>query len=173
MSLSSVRTVRSPQDWMPHVTVATVVMRDGRYLLVEEYSEGIMHPVFNQPAGHVEMGESLVDAAIRETLEETGWLVKIHAFLGIYTYTPPMAPDSTYYRFCFLADTVQFTENPLDADILRTVWMTADELALTARARSPLVLQAIHDAEVGQAYPVDMIKEFPLTPLRSLQDNLC
>ncbi len=74
--------------WTPHVTVATVVEKDGRYLFVEEHSEGFVHTVFNQPAGHVECGETLTEAAIRETLEETGHHIDIDALLGIYTYTP-------------------------------------------------------------------------------------
>ena len=73
--------------WTPHVTVATVVEKDGHFLFVEEHSEGVTHTVFNQPAGHVESGETLIQAAIRETLEETGHTVEIDALLGIYTYT--------------------------------------------------------------------------------------
>ena len=96
--------------WTPHVTVATVVEKDGRFLFVEEHSEGFVHTVFNQPAGHIECGETIIEAAIRETLEETGHHVEIDHLLGIYTYTPPMFPDRTYYRFCFLAHVTSVEE---------------------------------------------------------------
>jgi 8-oxo-dGTP pyrophosphatase MutT (NUDIX family) len=79
--------------WTAHVTVATVVEKDGKFLFVEEHTAGVTHTVFNQPAGHVESGETLIEAAIRETMEETGHEVSIDALLGIYTYTPPMFPD--------------------------------------------------------------------------------
>ena len=146
--------------WTPHVTVATVVEKDGRFLFVEEHSEGVTHTVFNQPAGHVESGETLIQAAIRETLEETGHTVEIDALLGIYTYTPPMFPDRTYYRFCFLAQSVNVDLNAtLDTGIVRAVWMNLDELQETARARSPLVTKAIQDALSGQRYPLSLIYE--------------
>ena len=146
--------------WTPHVTVATVVEKDGRFLFVEEHSEGVTHTVFNQPAGHVESGETLIQAAIRETLEETGHTVEIDALLGIYTYTPPMFPDRTYYRFCFLAQSVNVDLNAtLDTGIVRAVWMSLDELQETARARSPLVTKAIQDALSGQRFPLSLIYE--------------
>ena len=146
--------------WTPHVTVAAVVEKDGRFLFVEEHSEGVTHTVFNQPAGHVESGETLIQAAIRETLEETGHTVEIDALLGIYTYTPPMFPDRTYYRFCFLAQSVNVDLNAtLDTGIVRAVWMNLDELQETARARSPLVTKAIQDALSGQRFPLSLIYE--------------
>jgi len=146
--------------WTPHVTVATVVEKDGRFLFFEEHSEGVTHTVFNQPAGHVESGETLIQAAIRETLEETGHTVEIDALLGIYTYTPPMFPDRTYYRFCFLAQSVNVDLNAtLDTGIVRAVWMNLDELQETARARSPLVTKAIQDALSGQRFPLSLIYE--------------
>ncbi len=118
------------------------------------------HTVFNQPAGHVESGETLIQAAIRETLEETGHTVEIDALLGIYTYTPPMFPDRTYYRFCFLAQSVNVDLNAtLDIGIVRAVWMSLDELQETARARSPLVTKAIQDALSGQRFPLSLIYE--------------
>jgi len=89
--------------WEPHVTVAVVIERDGRFLVVEESAEqGQL--VYNQPAGHVEKGETLEQAAIREALEETGWDVTLTAFLGLYVYTPAGNRDLTYYRACFRAD---------------------------------------------------------------------
>lgn len=157
--------------WTPHVTVATVVEKNGRFLFVEEQAEGVAHTVFNQPAGHVEAGESIVQAAIRETLEETGHTVEIDALLGIYTYTPPMFPDRTYYRFCFLGRSVQYhPEASLDTGIVGAVWMTPDELLETARARSPLVIKAIKDAQSGQSYPLSLIYEHQNSPFISNLD---
>jgi ADP-ribose pyrophosphatase YjhB (NUDIX family) len=81
-------------SWIPHVTVATVIEQDGRFLLVEEENPAMAHLVINQPAGHVEAHERLEDAARRETLEETGWTVELTALLGMYTYTPSACTQS-------------------------------------------------------------------------------
>jgi 8-oxo-dGTP pyrophosphatase MutT (NUDIX family) len=152
--------------WSAHVTVATVVEKDGKFLFVEEQTEGVVHTVFNQPAGHVESNETLIEAAIRETMEETGHEVEIESLLGIYTYTPPMFPDRTYYRFCFLAkDLHHHQDAKLDTGIVGAVWMTLDELQNSARARSPLVIKAIEDALKGQKYPLSLIYEHQNSPL--------
>ena len=157
--------------WTAHVTVATVVEKDGKFLFVEEHTEGVMHTVFNQPAGHVECGESIVQAAIRETMEETGYAVDIDALLGIYTYTPPMFPDRTYFRFCFLAHVLEyFPEAELDKGIVGPKWMTLDELQESARARSPLVIKAVQDALSGQKYPLSLIYEHQNSPFISNLD---
>ncbi|MFV5507004.1 NUDIX hydrolase [Acinetobacter sp. 197] len=157
--------------WTAHVTVATVVEKDGKFLFVEEHAEGVMHTVFNQPAGHVECGESIIEAAIRETMEETGHTVEVKHLLGIYTYTPPMFPDRTYYRFCFLANSIAYDPNAtLDAGIVGPVWMTLDELVESARARSPLVIKAVQDALSGQKYPLSLIYEHHNSPLISNLD---
>lgn len=163
--------------WSTHVTVATVIERNGRFLLVEEHSDGIVHPVYNQPAGHVEAGETLLDAALRETLEETGWQATLQHLIGIYSYTPPMVPDRTYYRFCFAAQAHEQLTTQLDPDILRAVWLTRDELMESARSRSPLVLQAIDDYLSGKCFPLSLIHEFaPALPCEQspqLSGNLC
>ena len=157
--------------WAAHVTVATVVEKDGRFLFVEEHSEGITHTVFNQPAGHVECGESIIQAAVRETMEETGHAVEVDALLGIYTYTAPMFPDRTYFRFCFLAHVLEyFPEAELDRGIVGPKWMTLDELQETARARSPLVIKAVIDALAGQQYPLSLIYEHLNSPFISNLD---
>ena len=157
--------------WTAHVTVATVVEKDGKFLFVEEHTEGVMHTVFNQPAGHVECGESITQAAIRETMEETGYAVDIDALLGIYTYTPPMFPDRTYFRFCFLAHVLEyFPEAELDKGIVGPKWMTLDELQESARARSPLVIKAVQDRLSGQKYPLSLVYEHQNSPLISNLD---
>ncbi|HEX6590741.1 MAG TPA: NUDIX hydrolase [Moraxellaceae bacterium] len=146
-------------DWEPHVTVAVVVEREGRFLMVEEEAE-LGRVVYNQPAGHVEKGETLEQAAVREALEETGWDVKLSAFLGLYVYTPPFNTNLTYYRACYLAEGIQHhTERALDKGILRAVWMTRDELANNDRLRSPLVLKCVDDAIAGQRFPLTLVHE--------------
>lgn len=157
--------------WTAHVTVATVVEKDGKFLFVEEHTEGVTHTVFNQPAGHIECGETIIEAAIRETMEETGHTVEVTHLLGMYTYTPPMFPDRTYFRFCFLAKSIDYDPNAaLDADIIGAVWMTLDELLESARARSPLVIKAVQDALSGQKYPLSLIYEHQNSPLISNLD---
>lgn len=151
-------------SWMPHVTVATIVQDDQqRFLFVEEQSLSASHLVINQPAGHVEAHETLIEAAVRETLEETGWTVDVTHLLGIYTYTPPADPDCTYYRFCFLAKPLSHdAARPLDTGIEQALWMTLEALEETARARSPLVIRCVQDALQGKHYPLDIIFEQPL-----------
>ena len=142
--------------WTPHVTVATVVERANRYLLVEERDKNTGELVFNQPAGHLESGESLPGAALRETLEETGWEVELTGVLGIALYTAP-ANGITYHRTTFLATPLEPVENArLDPDIYRVHWLDYEEiLAKSARMRSPLVLASIERQRQGQSYPLE------------------
>lgn len=148
--------------WEAHVTVAVIARRDDRFLLVEEMADR-PEPVYNQPAGHVEKGETLEQAAVRETLEETGWDVHLTGFLGLYVYTPPHNPDATYYRACFLADAVQHhAERALDEGIVQAVWLTRAEIADSGRLRSPLVLKCVDDAIAGRRFPLDLVHEHPM-----------
>jgi len=144
--------------WTPHATVATIVKRDNKYLMVEELSHG--EKVFNQPAGHIEEHESIFDAAVRETLEETGWRVELESFIGTYIYTAP-ANGVTYYRFCFAAKALEKSSSELDQDIIAAHWISLDQLkALEAKyLRSPLVLKCIEDSIAKPALPLSCIYE--------------
>lgn len=139
-----------------HVTVACVVQRDGKFLLVEETVGEQL--VLNQPSGHWEDGETLLDGAIREALEETGWDVRPTALLGIYEYTPP-GLGYGFLRFAFLAEALRHhPDQPLDAGIARAVWLTPGELrAASTRHRSPMVQQAVDDALAGRSLPLSTI----------------
>jgi len=144
--------------WLAHVTVATIVEDQGRFLLVEELSAD-KKQVFNQPAGHLEANESLLEAAVRETLEETGWDVELTAVTGIYLYTAP-SNGVTYQRVCFAARPVRHhPERALDEGILGARWMTRDELAAQPeRWRSHLVLRCIDDYLEGERFPLSLIR---------------
>ena len=144
--------------WLAHVTVATIVEDQGRFLLVEEISAD-KKQVFNQPAGHLEANESLLEAAVRETLEETGWDVELTAVTGIYLYTAP-SNGVTYQRVCFAARPVRHhPKRALDDGILGARWMTRDELAAQPeRWRSHLVLRCIDDYLEGERFPLSLIR---------------
>jgi 8-oxo-dGTP pyrophosphatase MutT (NUDIX family) len=141
----------------PHVTVATIVEDQGRFLLVEEWAGG--EAVFNQPAGHLEADESLTQAALRETLEETGWEVELTAVIGIYLYTAP-SNGITYQRVCFAARALRhLPDSPLDEGIIGPRWLTRDELAAQPeRLRSQLVLECIDDYLAGERHSLSLIR---------------
>ncbi len=144
--------------WTPHATVATIVERDGKFLMVEETgSNGL---VWNQPAGHIEADESIIEAARRETLEETAWDVEITKLLGFYTWTAP-SNGKTYHRHCFVGVAQQHHQSrPLDECILRAFWVSIDELrANQGKLRSPMVLKCIEDFLAGTTYPLELIQE--------------
>lgn len=152
---------REGRFWQPDVTVATVVVRDGRLLCVEERVNG--HVVINQPAGHLEPDESLADAALRETREETGWDVRLTAFVGAYQWKATDADGSVgrhYLRFAFAAEPVQHDPaRMLDEGIVQAIWMTPDELQNTqSRHRSPLVWQVVTDYLAGRRHPLSMLQ---------------
>ncbi len=123
--------------------------------MVEEFSGGKV--VFNQPAGHIEENEAILDAVRRETLEETGWEIDPVHFLGIYTYKAP-ANGVTYYRFCYVARAGAKVSDHLDDGIIAAHWLTLDEIrGLGEKLRSPLVLRCIEDYRNGRQYPLDVV----------------
>lgn len=149
--------------WKPSVTVAAVIERDGRFLLVEEEtSDGIR---FNQPAGHLDPGESLIDAVARETLEETAHDFKATALVGIYMSRYMSSRTGrvvTYLRFAFAGEVGGVHDRPLDHGILRAVWMTRDELvSIQEKHRSPLVLRCVDDYLAGQRAPLSLLYTHP------------
>lgn len=140
--------------------MAAVVERDGRLLMVEEHTpEGLR---LNQPAGHLDPGESLADAAVRETLEETGWHVEPESLLGLYMARYANAADGvdvTYLRHAFVCRPLSHDAGRrLDTGIVRALWMTPDEiLAARARHRSPTVERTVLDWASGRRFPLDLI----------------
>ena len=152
------------ERWKPSVTVAGIIEKDGKYLLVEEHTpNGLM---FNNPAGHLDPGESPLQACVREVLEETAFHFTPTALVGVYlsrflkqatTDTP--AQDITYLRFAFTGELgVHEANRALDDGIVRTLWMTPDEVrASVHRHRSPLVLRCIEDHLAGQRFPLGVV----------------
>ena len=155
-------TYRQGRYWQPDVTVAAIVVSEGRLLLVEEHVRGRL--VLNQPAGHLEPDETLAEAALRETREETGWDVRLTAFVGAYQWAAPPAPDGGagrhYLRFAFAAEPVAHDPlRELDEGIVRPLWLTPAELQQrAAEHRSPLVWQAVADYLAGRRYPLDLLQ---------------
>ncbi len=144
-------------SWQPHVTVATVVEHNGRFLLVEEH-DASGERVYNQPAGHLEAGETLVEAAYRETLEETGYRVRIDGVVGIGLYTAP-ANGVTYHRTTFFGQVLEhLPQQPLDTGILCALWLEPEAIrASSGKLRSPLVWQVVRQYLDGHRYPLSMI----------------
>lgn len=159
-----------PERWRPSVTVAAIVERDGRFLLVEEETaEGLR---LNNPAGHLDPGESPVQACVREALEETAHRVQAQALLGVYLsrfQRPAREPgagdlgrpaqDVTYLRFAFRCAVIEHLPGlALDQGIVRTLWLTPDEVrASVERHRSPLLLRCVEDHLRGQSFGLDAL----------------
>lgn len=144
------------EEWKPHLTVATIVHRNGRFLMVEELADG--QHVLNQPAGHLEDGETLPTAAARETLEETGWTVEPQTVTGVYHWRQPESGE-TFVRICFGARCVSHdAARRLDDGILQALWLTRAELAAShARHRSPMVMRCLDDFMAGHRYPIELL----------------
>ena len=143
--------------WKPAVTVAAIIEREGRFLFVEEEADG--RRVLNQPAGHLDPGESLVTAVAREVLEETAHRFTPSALVGVYRWHYP-AQDVTFVRFAFCGDGLEEPGRALDREILALHWLTREELA-ARQHRSPLVLRCIDDYLAGKRFPLDVLsREF-------------
>lgn len=144
--------------WKPNTVVAAIIETNGKFLIVEETSGG--HTVFNQPAGHLDEGESLLNAVVRETLEETAWHFEPEAITGIYRWPNP-DNHCTYLRFCFCGKAVKHEpERELDTGIIRAVWLTRDELmAEPSKLRSPMVITVIDDYLAGIRHPLNLITD--------------
>ena len=141
--------------WKPSVTVAAVIERDGRFLFVEERIDGCL--VLNQPAGHLDPGESLVDACRREVMEETAHRFEPEALVGVYRWHYA-AKDVTFLRFCFMGKILGEEKRPLDKEIVRLHWLTPDELKKRkAEHRSPLVQKCVDDFLAGQNFPLQIL----------------
>lgn len=142
--------------WTPRVTVAAVVEENGRFLVVEEHDAG--QRVFNQPAGHLEPGESLTEAVIREVREETGRTFTPEALVGLYRWVHPQK-GLTFLRATFCGRTGEAEPgSELDPDIIDTHWMSREQLAERTRSlRSPLVLRGVDDYLAGRRYPLSLL----------------
>ena len=142
--------------WKPDVTVAAVVERDGHFLFVEERASGRI--VLNQPAGHLENGETLLHAVVRETLEETGWTFAPEALVGIYLWKPAQN-QRTFLRVAFCGPAIAHdAQRALDDGIVGARWLTRAQLAsMGPRLRSPLVLRCVDDYLAKARYPLALL----------------
>ena len=142
--------------WKPHVTVAALVQDDSKFLMVEEIINNIA--VINQPAGHLEPGESLLQAVVRETLEETGRHFTPGSLTGIYQWTHPDSQQH-FLRFCFSGKIDYFDPSyELDSDINQVLWLTQEEISSDQHTiRSPLVVKSMLDYINGHRYPLEAL----------------
>jgi len=146
------------RTWLPRVTVATIVERDGRFLMVEENVHGELN--LNQPAGHLEPGETLPQAAAREALEETAWQVKVDYLIEFSQWTSESG--NHYLRACFAGTPLKLIpDQRLDEGILRAVWLSRDEVAERYhQLRSPLVLHHIDHYINGKQTPLEIFSYY-------------
>lgn len=144
-------------QWKPNATVAAIAEKDGRFLLVEEkINENL---VFNQPAGHLEHGETLIEAVKREVQEETAWEFEPEYLIGVYLYPNPHKTEITYLRFCFYGHcSNEHKGQALDEGIVRAAWLSREEIEKEReRMRSPLVTHCIDDYLKGNRYPLELL----------------
>jgi 8-oxo-dGTP pyrophosphatase MutT (NUDIX family) len=152
------------RTWKPNVTVAAICERDGKFLLVEEKGhDGI---VLNQPAGHLEAGESLLEAVVRETLEETAYRFTPEFLVGVYVWQYAKGNDvsrTTYMRFAFAGTAgAHEAERALDTGIVRALWLTRDEIQReSTRHRTPVLMRCVDDFLAGRRYPLELIAHIP------------
>ena len=150
--------MNSNDVWKPYVTVATIVECEGRFLMVRELING--KEMLNQPAGHVEPHETIEQAAIRETLEETGYQFSPTGLVGIYRFLPDPEDQRTYLRFSFCGQASEQITHDLDDGIIGPEWMTLDEIRSTQdRHRTPMVLQCVLDYLEKPPYPLQVFSE--------------
>ena len=139
------------------LTVAAIIERQGRFLFVEEADKVTGLPVINQPAGHVDPGESVFDAVVREVREETGLAFTPRDIVGLYPLKAANGKD--YFRVCFTGTVPEAAvAAPEDPDILRCHWLSRDQLAASP-LRSGWVLRCLDDALSGRRYPLDLVAE--------------
>jgi len=140
--------------WKPHATVAAIIEKDSKFLMVEEICNGAK--VINQPAGHLDDNETLIDAVIRETLEETAWHFNPTNITGIYQWKSTRK-NQTFLRVCFTGNCTHYEQNQaLDTGILQTLWMTRPEIE-QANLRSPMVMKVLDDYLAGHRYPLNLL----------------
>ncbi len=144
------------QPWKPNTTVAAIIEQNGKFLLVEENTDRGNR--FNQPAGHLEDGETLFEAVIRETMEESAYEFVPEALLGVYHWKHPHN-DTTYLRFAFIGKVgMNYPMQELDDGIVQAVWMSIDEIRDKAGLlRSPQVLTCIEDYLAGKRFPLEVV----------------
>jgi len=143
--------------WKPSVTVAGILERDGKFLFVEEEADG--RRVLNQPAGHLDPGESLIAACTREVMEETAHRFEPTSLVGVYRWHYA-AKDVTFLRFCFAGRILGTEQRPLDKEIVRLHWLSLDELkARRSEHRSPLVQHCVEDYLAGRRYPLELFSK--------------
>lgn len=151
--------VMNDEVWKPNVTVATIVRRNDRYLMVEEEVRGKV--VINQPAGHLEADETLAAAARRETFEETAYTVRLTSLVGVYQWKSPRG--KSFLRAVFAGEVIDHDpEAELDAGILRAVWLSKAELQDGRTLRSPMVLRCVEEYESGCAFPLEIMRNVNL-----------
>jgi 8-oxo-dGTP pyrophosphatase MutT (NUDIX family) len=142
--------------WKPHTTVASICELDDRFLLVREVIDGVT--VYNQPSGHLEPDETLLEAVVRETMEETRYRFKPQALQGIYRYRSARESDRTYLRFLFRGEVGERIEGALDQGIIAAEWLSYEQvLACQDQHRSPMVLQCIDDYRRAPGFSLDVI----------------